>query len=72
VLRPGLAAPRGEAPCLQLSAIRAGTVLAPVRGRRRCTSILKVFDEELALPGAFAAGEYTLRINALTRTFGVE
>ena len=35
-----------------------------------CTLILKEFREELGL-GAFAAGEYTLRVNGVSRTFSV-
>jgi hypothetical protein len=37
-----------------------------------CTTIFKGFDQELALPESFAPGEYTLRVNAFTRTFRVE
>ncbi len=35
-----------------------------------CTTILKTFNEELGL-GAFAAGEYSLRVNGASRTFTV-
>jgi hypothetical protein len=37
-----------------------------------CTTIFKGFDQELALPGTFAPGEYTLRVNAFSRTFRVQ
>lgn len=36
-----------------------------------CTTILKLFQQELALPGALEAGSYTLRVNGVTRTFTV-
>ncbi|HEV8252234.1 MAG TPA: hypothetical protein VGQ66_02530 [Candidatus Limnocylindria bacterium] len=36
-----------------------------------CTAILKQFAEEPGLPGEFDAGEYTVHVNGLTRTFSV-
>jgi hypothetical protein len=36
-----------------------------------CTAILKQFEQEIALPGTFARGEYTLRVNSVTKTFQV-
>jgi hypothetical protein len=35
-----------------------------------CTTILKSFNEDLGL-GAFTAGEYSLRVNGVSRTFRV-
>lgn len=36
-----------------------------------CTTIFKEFQQELGLPGAFAAGDYTLQVNGVTRPFSV-
>jgi hypothetical protein len=36
-----------------------------------CTAILKLFQQELGLPGPFAPGSYTVRVNGVSRTFSV-
>lgn len=36
-----------------------------------CTLIHKGFEQELGLAGAFETGEYTLRVNGVTRAFSV-
>jgi hypothetical protein len=36
-----------------------------------CTKIYKEFSQELGLPGSYARGTYTLRVNNVTRRFTV-
>ena len=36
-----------------------------------CTAILKLFQQELGLPGPLEAGSYTVRVNGVSRTFSV-
>ena len=36
-----------------------------------CTAILKLFQQELGLPGPFEPGSYTVRVNGVSRTFTV-
>jgi hypothetical protein len=36
-----------------------------------CTLVLKEFQQELGLPGDFEPGQYTLRVNGVSRTFSV-
>jgi hypothetical protein len=37
-----------------------------------CTMIHKSFEQELGLAGGFTPGDYTLRVNGVTRTFTVQ
>ena len=36
-----------------------------------CTKIYKEFSQELGLPGSYAPGSYTLRVNGVTKRFTV-
>jgi hypothetical protein len=36
-----------------------------------CTQIAKLYDENIRLDGAFPAGEYTVKVNAVTRNFTI-
>ena len=54
---------------------QGNTVIVEVKRSRftagPCTLILKEFQQELGLGGAFGAGDYTLQVNTVTRPFSV-
>ena len=55
---------------------RDGNVITVTVERARftagpCTAILKLFQQELGLPGPFEPGSYTVRVNGVSRTFTV-
>lgn len=57
---------RRQGATVTVEILRSGVTQGP------CTLILKYFEQPLALPGTFARGEYTLRVNAFSRTFRVD
>ena len=57
--------PRREGHVITIDVERARFTAGP------CTAILKLFQQELGLPGALEPGSYTLRVNGATRTFTV-
>ena len=56
---------RREGSVITVSVERARFTAGP------CTAILKLFQQELGLPGPFEPGSYTVRVNGVSRAFTV-
>jgi len=66
--------------CSELHAVeqqRSGNVITITVTRRRrpadvCTMIAQLYDETLRLEGSFPAGDYTLKVNDVVKTFRID
>jgi hypothetical protein len=65
--RRGLWGPRTVESHFRESSLEGGRRSGVTEGP--CTLQLKFYEEQIALPGTYAAGEYTLRVNDAALTF---